>query len=1503
VKTSILSDRLFFLLCILVAVLVAVSFAQERERRDAAAQTAEHAKRSSEWFSRGRVTRGQRSAELRRRAYESRQRLRIQSRADVNSQAGPQVSLSSGSWVPLGPVPLTSDASGDGTQDYGWVAGRATSIAVDPADPTGNTVYIGGAQSGVWKSTNAVNPSPTAVTWSPITDNQATLSIGALAIQPGNNDVTKSLILAATGEANNSADSYFGLGILRSADAGNTWTLISTANGGSLSFAGLGGARVAFSTASGHTNTVVAAMATSEEGTLEGASSTAKPGLYTSLDAGQTWTYNTLSDTGSAIDPTSATAVVYNTVAGLFFAAVRYHGVYSSPDGLVWTRLANQPGGAVLASPACPQQSATNQAACPMYRADLTIVPGRNEMYVWYVSQAPDGSTVDRGIWQSLNAGSTWTSISDTGITNCGDIEGCGVQQGTYNLALQAVPNAADTDLYAGTVNLYRCTLRTSNPGCTALPFLNLTHAYGCSPVGVPAHVHPAQHAIASQIPTTGTDSGNALLYFANDGGIYRALDGYSGLTTGSCSGTNQFDNLNHNLGSMTQFLSFSQHPSDVNTIIGGTQGNGTAASIQATTNPGWSNILGGDGGTTAMDLGAPSNWFASNPDVPPGGLGVQLCTDGISCTNSNFEFVVTSRDLAGDDGAFNFPYILDPYSASAMLVGTCRVWRGPRAGGSFTALSPNFDTLGSGTCSGTEVNQVRALATAGLRDSNGSSIIYAGTNGLGPVDGPLQSVPGGRVWVTRSASDGVPAFLDVTENGPQGNINTNQYPISGIAIDSSDASGNAAYATVMGFTGGPGHVWKTTNSGATWTDFSGNLPDAPVNAVVVYPPMSQVYVGTDVGVFGSSTSSPSWTELGPSPSTNQAGFLPNVPVTALGAFASGGQQLLRASTYGRGIWQFNLVITPDFLVTVTAPTATLFSGQTTTITGSITAQNGYANSVTLSCAAGTTSPPTTCSPSPATLTPASKTPFTVTVGGSPGDYSFNLQVVGSDSTHITHTVPLTVHILGFGLTVPSPSNVTVGRGQSSSPVSFQVTAAGSFAQTVTVSCTTTISGANCNLTPSTSVNPTSSSPVNMTASVDVPAGTAAGTYSATIQATTMGAPATLSTSFNLNVIANPDFVLTEPSAFPIMNAGSSGTSGPISITGQDGFSGSVSLTCSTNGSGTCAIAPTTVNSFPATANVTVNAATLAAGNYSLTVTGASGSTVHALAVPFTVADYSISGAQGQSAFPGAQVTFILKLISSNSYSGKINVTCDASALAGTMCSPSPGNPVSVASGGQATLTINLNIPKDATSGSYNIKINTQDTTGNPSHSATIPLTVAPDFLLTSSTSTQTVNAGQTSGPYNLRIQPVGSSFDAPITLACAAGLPAQAQCSFSPQGAITPGGTAVDVVMSIATKAGAARSQARYVSSLYVVWALLPGLVISCGGARKRKGKCATALLAVLVLLALILPACGGISSGAGGTGINQGNPVTYHVTVTGTSAGTPADAGQSTVVTLVVN
>ena len=1404
--------------------------------------------------------------------------------------------------------------------------------------------------------------------------------------------------------------------MLRSADFGASWNLIPTANSGALSFSGLGGTRMAFSTASGQTNTVVAAMATTSEGLVDGAvTANTTRGLYTSVDAGQTWTYDALVDPGGATDTTSAMSVAYNASAGKFFAAVRYHGLYSSADGSHWTRLAVQPGGTALSTSACPPQSTANNYGCPIYRAEITAVPTRNEIYVWYIYLDSNGNPVDGGIWQSLNAGTTWTSISDTGIANCGDVYGCGVAQGSYNLELLAVPNQAATDLYAGAINLYKCGIKTQNQTCSATPFINLTHVYGCDPIGAPAHVHPDQHALAYMIPSSGTDSGNALLYFANDGGIYRALDGFLGLRGGSCSDVNQFDDLNQNLGSMTQFVSFSQHPTDPNTLLGGTQDNGSPATAEATTSLNWANVLGGDGGYNAIDPVVPSNWYASNPDIPPGGLGIQLCTSGVNCNNSGFSFVVTSSMIGDDDGAFYFPYILDPNSSAAMLVGSCRVWRGGRTGGGFTALSPNFETLGSGTCTGNEVNLVRALAAGGPTDSNGSKVVYATTSGLGPMNGPLNTPTGGRVWVTTNATAGPAAFADVTNNGPQGNINPNQFPVSGVAVDSSDATGQTAYLTVMGFTGGRGHVWKTNNAGSSWTDFTANLPDSPANAVVVFPGLASVYVATDVGVFASSTSAPNWTEVGPNPGPNQSGFLPNAAVTALGIFTSGGQQLLRASTYGRGVWQFNLAASPDFQISITNSPRTISSGGTATFTGLAAALNGFSGTVTLSCIAAVTPPPSSCNSPQSPLTPGISTPFTVTAGGGVGDYYFNVQGVGSDAGHTTHVAAAELHIVSgasdFALTqtasfptvnsgttttsgpinvtasngfagtislscslvtgsgscrvspgsvssIPTTASVTVnatslgigsyqmvvqgtsgasthtllipfnvGDFQVSVPpllfldpgtagnANFTATASAFYSGNVSSTCTSSLTGATCTVTPS----PTAASPgstVALIATVGVPNNATAGTYSVNVNVRDASGIPAHSIAFPLAV---QDFGISSSTASLTVNAGASTGAYNLAVKASGAsFNNAVTLSCSGLPAGAqCSFQPSatiTPGSAGAAVAMTIStSATTSAGTFTVTVTGTSGQLSHSTTVSLSVTapvtgggDFQLAVSQGFASGIAAGAQTQAKISITSTYSASITVSCDASAISG-QCVVTPANPVAIQTNGPVTLTVTLNVPNTIAPATYNVGLTVADSSGQPSHALQLPLTVIPDFSLTSATSSQTLGAGQTtSGAYQLSVapNPPGSSFAGAVTLSCTHGLPAGAQCAFAPSTPLTLGNSSVAAVMTISTAItqGATRPPGSR-SIDYGLFLLLPGIVIVWSRIGPSSVKRGRHILGFLMLLSLTfcLLSCGGVSNGGGsGTGIQ---PTTYRITVTGASAGTPADPGQSAVVTLVVN
>jgi hypothetical protein len=170
---------------------------------------------------------------------------------------------------------------------------------------------------------------------------------------------------------------------------------------------------------------------------------------------------------------------------------------------------------------------------CLIYRGEFAVVPGRNEMYVWVVDVQPDAygnpTPADEGIWQSTNGGASWTEIPDNGITNCGDSafgpnigpnSGCGVEQGWYNLELSAIPNppppnSTGTDVYAGAINLYKCTLEPGTTTCLQGDWINLTHVYGCSPLGAPAHVHPDQHGIGFMVAGDTTPG-----YFAHDGGI-----------------------------------------------------------------------------------------------------------------------------------------------------------------------------------------------------------------------------------------------------------------------------------------------------------------------------------------------------------------------------------------------------------------------------------------------------------------------------------------------------------------------------------------------------------------------------------------------------------------------------------------------------------------------------------------------------------------------------------------------------------------------------------------------------------------------------------------------------------------------------------------------------------------------------------------------------------------------------------------------------------------------
>jgi len=872
-------------------------------------------------------------------------------------------------WQPRGPsgVPASAIVVNESTAGTSPTifSGRATAIAVAPHNcfQGGScTVFIGAAGGGVWRTSNALDPTPT---WTQVSDGGIpSNAIGSIVFDP--NDRTDNTLYVGTGEPNGSSDSEAGVGLYKTTNAlavdptTLTWTLVpgstaSTAECASQSPA----ASPAPSACPVATGRSIGAIAidpadplhifigtdvarhgsSSVNGGRFAPPSSAKVGLYESTNGGTDFTAKVIlaQDTVSAgsanggdffrggcshielYRPQSETQV---------YASFFSYGVYrrraadTGTDINGFRRIFVSGGGG----------SASQSLAS---RTEFSLAPNGDDLRI-YVGDAAATAAFPNGLGQlyrvdnanvpntSLvnNAGNNvgWTLLScSTPGTSCfSSFNYCGGQC-SYDMPVYSPPGSPNI-VYIGGAMQYdeiftdhppsngRAVQRSEDAGASFTDMTVDTNGFTR---------HPDQHAMAA------APFDPNVLFNADDGGIWR-LDGTFTNAAIDCdsrglSSTDLTDchmwllkiptsitSLNDGLETL-QYQSLSLNPADpLNDLLGGTQDNGT----HALQNGNWSVSVFGDGGQSGTNAFNPNirfhTYFDAQIDVNFHGTN-EVWWDWIS--DPFFEGAG-----ANEPRSFYIPIIYDPTVDGTMFTGLDGVWRTTDNGGSQATLDAHCNELSGdfpanvtcGDWARLAPGKNKALGTGKFWGNDKLAAGYVVATERAPGDdGTLWvGTRRGRVFVTSNA-DAVNA-----NNVAFSRIDDSTTPtrfVSGIDIDPNDPnhafisySGYNAYATAAGTA--VGHVFEVTYNPATHTaTWSGDLATNLGDQ-----PITDIAVDWSNGnVFVSTDFGVSVRVSGDTDWQEAGTGLPEVAVYGLTMNVD--SRVLYAATHGRSAWSLTL--------------------------------------------------------------------------------------------------------------------------------------------------------------------------------------------------------------------------------------------------------------------------------------------------------------------------------------------------------------------------------------------------------------------------------------------------------------------------------------------------------------------------------------------------------------------------------------------------------------------
>ena len=333
------------------------------------------------------------------------------------------------------------------------------------------------------------------------------------------------------------------------------------------------------------------------------------------------------------------------------------------------------------------------------------------------------------------------------------------------------------------------------------------------------------------------------LLYGGCDGGVNYSDNGGDSWTV--------FRNMPN-----TQFYAVGTDFQNGERLYGGTQGNGTVRTLTGATDD-WEEILPGSGFHCLINYRYPGVIYAD------GQYGAfYKSVDG----GQSFTWAQTGIDPTGvEPRGWNTPVAMDVNNPSVLFFGTNRVYRTDNATEYWVPISPRFSE-----------DHLSAIGVSPVD----SEVIYAGAWS----GGVYRTINGGTTWT--SIAGGLPERW-VTRLTPDPFADSVVYvALSGYVL-------NGSYQP---------HLYRSASYGDDWVDISGNLPQAPVNDVIVDPHAANIlYAATDVGVYITENLGADWTPLGTG--------MPIVPVVDLEMNSR--LRKLAAATHGRSMFSA-LIPCPD---------------------------------------------------------------------------------------------------------------------------------------------------------------------------------------------------------------------------------------------------------------------------------------------------------------------------------------------------------------------------------------------------------------------------------------------------------------------------------------------------------------------------------------------------------------------------------------------------------------